>query len=295
MVSSRNGFLMIKPKEFTSRRNKRFRRGIYLLPSLFTTANVFCGFYAIISSMKGDFDSAAKAIGFAILFDGLDGRIARMTHSTSEFGLQFDSLADVITFGIAPAVLAYMWGIRPIAPVEGSHIAKNVQQIGWVIAFSYLICGAARLARFNIQSHTPTHPTGLPQKKHFVGMPIPAAAGFIAAVVHFVSGVFKFNNLTEWQPAAAWVLILAVLAFLMVSTIRYPSFKELDLRNRKPFVSVIGIGLLIAAIYYYSEYVLLVLASIYAFSGVLSKLIGWVRPRRVSPEPSPQHQTPPIS
>lgn len=273
-------------------RNRRLRRGIYLLPSLFTTANIFCGFYAIISSMKGSYDSAAIAIGFAILFDGLDGRIARMTNTTSAFGLEFDSLADVITFGIAPAVLAYLWGIRPVIPVEGSHIAKNIQQIGWVIAFAYLICGAARLARFNIQSHTPSHPTGLPQKKHFVGMPIPAAAGFIAAVVHFIWGVFKFNDLTEWQLGLAWILILAVLAFLMVSTIRYPSFKDLDLRNRKPFVSVIGIGVLIAAIYYYSEFVLLLLACIYAFSGLFTKLISLLRPRRGATDHAPQEHTP---
>lgn len=276
-------------------RNKRFRRGIYLLPSLFTTANIFCGYYAIISSMKGDFDSAAKAIGFAILFDGLDGRIARMTNSTSAFGLEFDSLADVITFGIAPAVLAYMWGIRSVIPIEGSHAAKNIHQIGWVISFAYLICGAARLARFNIQSHPPAHPTGLPQKKHFVGMPIPAAAGFIAAVVHFVSGAFKFNSLTEWQLGATWLVVLGVLAFLMVSTIRYPSFKDLDLRNRKPFVSVIGIGVLIAAIYYYSEYVLLVLAAVYAFSGLVSKLSGLMRSRRSVPEKTSHEQTHPLS
>lgn len=278
-------------KETKPARNKRFRRGIYILPSLFTTANIFCGYYAIISSMKGDFDAAAKAIGFAILFDGLDGRIARMTNSTSAFGLEFDSLADVITFGIAPAVLAYMWGIRSVVPVDGSHAAKNIQQIGWVISFAYLICGAARLARFNIQSTSPAHPTGRPQKKHFVGMPIPAAAGFIAAVVHFVWGVFRFKNLTEWQLSSAWLVILAILAFLMVSTLRYPSFKDLDLRSRKPFVSVIAIGLLIAAIYYYSEFVLLILASIYAFSGLFSKMIGWLRPHRAISEPAPPEPT----
>lgn len=271
--------------------NKRFRRGIYLLPSLFTTANLFCGYFAIINSMKGEFDLAAQAIGFAILFDGLDGRIARMTNSTSAFGLEFDSLADVITFGIAPAVLAYMWGIRPVTPVEGSHIAKTIQQIGWVISFAFLICGAARLARFNIQSHTPSHPEGIPQKKHFVGMPIPAAAGFVAAVVHFVWGEFKFKSITEWQLAIAWVIILAVLAFLMVSTLRYPSFKEWDLRRRRPFVGVIGIGLLIAAIYLFSTYVLLLIAAIYAFSGPLAKLISWLRPRRGESEPAPQEQT----
>lgn len=273
------------------KRNKRFRRGIYLLPSLFTTANIFCGYFAIINSMKGDFDLAAQAIGFAILFDGLDGRIARMTNSTSAFGLEFDSLADVITFGIAPAVMAYLWGIRPVTPVEGSHIAKTIQQTGWVISFAFLICGAARLARFNIQSHTPSHPEGIPQKKHFVGMPIPAAAGFVAAVVHFVWGEFKFKFITEWQLAIAWVIILAVLAFLMVSTFRYPSFKEWDLRRRRPFVSVIGIGLLIAAIYLFSTYVLLIIAAVYAFSGPLAKVISWWRSRRGGPEPAQQEQT----
>jgi CDP-diacylglycerol--serine O-phosphatidyltransferase len=270
-------------------RSRRLRRGIYLLPSLFTTANVFCGYYAIINSMKGDFDLAARAIGFAILFDGLDGRIARMTHSTSAFGLEFDSLADVITFGIAPAVLAYTWGIRSVLPVAGTHIAKNIYQIGWVISFAYLICGAARLARFNIQSNTPAHPGGLPQKKHFVGMPIPAAAGFIAAVVHF-----RYYPITQWQLGSLWLAILALLAFLMVSTIRYPSFKDLDLRNRRPFISVMGIGLLIAGIYYYSEYVLLILGTIYAFSGIFSRIIGWMRPHRAAAENAPREQTHPL-
>jgi CDP-diacylglycerol--serine O-phosphatidyltransferase len=283
------------PKESRPLRSKRFRRGIYVLPSLFTTANIFCGYYAIISSMKGDFDAAAIAIGLAILFDGLDGRIARMTNSTSAFGLEFDSLADVITFGIAPAVLAFIWGIRSVVPIEGSHAAKNIHQIGWVISFAYLICGAARLARFNIQTGSPAQTAQLPRKKHFVGMPIPAAAAFIAAVVHFISGVFKFNSLTEWQLSAAWIAILAVLAFLMVSTIRYPSFKDLDLRSRKPFVLVIGIALLIGAIYYYSEYVLLILASIYAFSGPFSKIVGMVHPRRTIPEHNPQEQSHRIS
>jgi CDP-diacylglycerol--serine O-phosphatidyltransferase len=279
------------PKESRAARNKRFRRGIYLLPSLFTAANIFCGYYAVISSMKGDFDHAAEAIGFAILFDGLDGRIARMTNTTSAFGLEFDSLADVITFGIAPAVLAYTWGIRSLVPVEGFHLVKTIQQIGWVISFAFLICGAARLARFNIQSHTPAHPTGRPQKKHFVGMPIPAAAGLIAAVVHFVTGIFRFKSLTEWQPSAVWLIVLAILAFLMVSTLRYPSFKELDLRSRKPSVTVIGIGLLIAAIYWYSEYVLLILATMYAFSGPFAKLFSWFRPRRTAPEQAPPGHT----
>ena len=115
-------------------------------------------------------------------------------------------------------------------------------------------------------------------------MPIPAAAGFIAATVHFVTGIFRFKSLTEWQLGAAWCVILGLLSFLMVSTIRYPSFKEIDLRNRKPFVTVIGIGMLIAAIYYYSEFVLLVLGCIYAFSGPVSRLISWLRPRRAVPE-----------
>ena len=133
---------------------RRQRRGIYILPTLFTIGTIFCGFYAVINAMKGEFDLAALALGFAVVCDGMDGRIARLTNSTSEFGVQMDSLADVITFGLAPAVLAYVWGSKSIAPTF-PPVAKHVQQIGWIVSFAFVICGAMRLARFNIHSTRP--------------------------------------------------------------------------------------------------------------------------------------------
>ena len=175
-----------------ARKKGRLRRGVYLLPSLFTVGTLVCGFYAILQTLRGAgllameadsrlaFDYAARAIGWAILFDGLDGRIARMTNSSSEFGREFDSLADVITFGLAPALLAYSWGVRPVERVLGSRFVERLPQIGWVVAFAFLICGAARLARFNIDAIKPTA-----DRRSFVGLPIPGAAGGIAAAVPF--------------------------------------------------------------------------------------------------------------
>ena len=159
-------------------RNPRFRRGIFLLPSLFTGANLLCGYYAVVASLAGgweDFDHAAKAIGLAILFDSLDGRVARMTGTNTEFGVQFDSLADVVSFGIAPAVMAFAWGVRSL-PDQGSQRFELISQLGWVFCLAFLICCAWRLARFNVQGMAPGG------SKNFVGMPTPAAAGVIAGI-----------------------------------------------------------------------------------------------------------------
>src|SRR5262245_48284374 len=208
------------------------RRGIYILPTLFTIGTIFCGFYAVINAMKGEFDLAAIALGFAVVCDGLYGRIARLTNSCSEFGVQMDSLADVITFGLAPAVLAYLWGAKSIVPTVPPY-AKHVQQIGWIVSFAFVICGAMRLARFNIQSSRPQPPSLLPSnKKYFVGMPIPAGAGLIAAIIHFTP-----EPITYWPIAALWNLLVGFLAFLMISTIRYPSFKHIDIRSRRSLVN----------------------------------------------------------
>jgi CDP-diacylglycerol---serine O-phosphatidyltransferase len=257
-------------------KSRRLRRGIYILPTLFTVGTIFCGFYAVINTMKGEFDLAAIALGFAVVCDGLDGRIARLTNSCSEFGVQMDSLADVITFGLAPALLAYIWGSKSIIATAPPY-AKHVQQIGWIVSFAFVICGAMRLARFNIQSSKPQSPGVLPgDKKYFVGMPIPAGAGLIAAVVHFTP-----DPITSWSLGALWNILVGFLAFLMISTIRYPSFKQIDFRSRRSLVNFYLLALLVALIYLYSQGVLLILATAYATSGFLMKMIQMVKHKEV--------------
>ncbi len=250
---------------------RQLRRGIYILPTLFTIGTIFCGFYAVINTMKGEFNLAAIALGFAVVCDGLDGRIARLTNSCSEFGVQMDSLADVIAFGLAPAVLAYVWGAKSIVPTVPPY-AKHVQQIGWIVAFAFVICGAMRLARFNIQSTKPQLPAQHSAKKYFVGMPIPAGAGLVAAIVHFSP-----EALDNWQAGALWNILVGFLAFLMISTIRYPSFKHIDMRSRKSYVNFYLLALLVALIYLYSQVVLLILATVYATSGFLMKIYQMVK------------------
>lgn len=240
-----------------------------------------CGFYAIAQTLRGAgllaveadphlaFDYAARAIGWAILFDGLDGRIARLTNSSSQFGREFDSLADVITFGLAPALLAFSWGVRPVVQgITTIQVAHHLPQIGWTVTFAFLICGAARLARFNIESVKLDH-----DRRAFVGLPIPGAAGVIAATVHF----FKYP-LDEWPYAVAWLVVVAALAFLMVSRVRYPSFKAFDLRRRRSYAAIILIGLIVYAIWAFSEPVLLVLALVYSLSGPVARLASKIRP-----------------
>lgn len=270
---------------------RRFRRGIYLLPSLFTTLNIALGFYALYHTLQGSlnepwhYDNAAKAIGFAIIFDGLDGKIARLTNTSSDFGREFDSLADVITFGVAPAFLAFVWGFRMLGPLNGSTWQTRIVQLGVIASFSFLIAGAARLARFNIQANPQPSNPGRPGKKYFVGMPIPAGAGVIAAVVHFTDG----TPINSWWMALIWVCLVFVTAFLMVSTWRFYSFKDIDLRSRHPFRLVVLIGLMIAAIRYFSEYTLFFLALFYMLSGVFARLLYVVR-RHGSPPPPPYTQ-----
>jgi CDP-diacylglycerol---serine O-phosphatidyltransferase len=262
---------------------------MYVLPGLFTVGTLICGYYAILSTLQGTqlmaagaagvlastaFDNASKAIGWAIVFDGLDGRIARLTNATSNFGREFDSLADVIAFGLAPGVLAYSWGVRPAIDASQIPLTHHLRAVGWMIGFVYLICGAARLARFNIDSVKP----GV-DRRYFVGLPIPAAAGVVAAVVHW-----QKDPLTYWPFAIVWLLAALGLAFLMVSRVRYYSFKAVDLRRRRPYVTTIFIGLVILAILFYSEPVLLVMALTYAFSGPVHEIPGRHRPGPSVPE-----------
>jgi len=254
-------------------RRDRLRRGIYLLPSVFTVANLLCGYYAVVAALGGathDFDHAAKAIGYAILFDSLDGRVARMTGTNTEFGKQFDSLADVVSFGIAPAVLAYAWGVRSL-PAQESVSVQQLAQLGWLSCLIFLICCAWRLARFNVQGMAPG---GL---GYFVGMPTPAAAGVIAAIVH----AFK-APLQDWRWSAGWLLLAAVLGALMTSTVRYYSFKDVAWTKRQPSLAIVIIALIVAAVWLYSEIALFFIAVGYASIGLVLHVVRWVRHHAVT-------------
>ncbi len=254
-------------------RTNRLRRGIFLLPSMFTVANLLCGYYAVVASLQGgteDFDHAAKAIGFAILFDSLDGRLARMTGTSTAFGVQFDSLADVVSFGIAPAVLAYAWGVRGLAG-QGLAAFQQLSDFGWICCLFFLICCAWRLARFNVQGMAPGG------SKFFVGMPTPAAAGVIAAVVHG----FKVP-LHDWRWSIAWLVLAAALGGLMTSAIRYYSFKDLPWTRRLPSLSIILLFLMVALIWRFSEFVLVILAVTYALAGLALHIARFLRHRLVS-------------
>jgi len=279
-------------EELTPRRREsdrprgRLRKGMYILPSLFTTANIAAGFYAILQTVHGSvgeawhMDLAAKAIGFAVLFDGLDGRIARITHTESEFGKELDSLADVIAFGVAPALLAWMWGFHLLPSAIQPEMHVKIMQLGSIACFGFLMAGASRLARFNITTNPQPSNPGRPGKKYFVGMPIPAGAGVIAAVVHFSAGVPIASSWT----AATWLMMVVVVGYLMVSTWRFYSFKDIDFRSRHPFRLIILIALLIALIWQFSRPVLFAIAVLYMASGVLWRL-QWIIRRKNPPAP----------
>jgi CDP-diacylglycerol--serine O-phosphatidyltransferase len=250
------------------RERSRLRTSLSIVPSLFTIGNIFCGYYSIISTLRGNWDYAAILIGIGYILDGLDGRIARLTKTTSDFGLQLDSIADVITFGVAPAMLAFSWGFGASEGIEGS-VAQHVHQLGSLASFAFVVCGALRLARFNLQAKKPVESSA---KRYFVGLPIPAAAGMIAAVVHF----FKTPTLMVGS-ALLWSLLLLLLAFLMISTVRYASFKELDVKKARPSLALFGTAMLISLIYFYSEIMLLAMATVYVTSGLVHELVLVVR------------------
>src|ERR1700719_3427146 len=278
---------MIPKRRKEDRPSGRLRKGLYILPSLFTAANIAMGYYAILQTTHATvaepwhFDFAAKAIGFAVLFDGLDGRIARVTHTSSDFGRELDSLADVITFGVAPALLAWMWGFRQLPVFLGSsELTGKMIQLGSISSFLFLMAGASRLARFNIASNPQPSNPGRPGKKYFVGMPIPAGAGVIAAVVHFQAGL----PLQSWYTAITWLAMVAAVGYLMVSTWRFYSFKDIDFRSRHPFRLILFLAALFASIYYFSRPVLFGGALLYTLSGVFWRL-QWVFRRRSGPPP----------
>jgi CDP-diacylglycerol--serine O-phosphatidyltransferase len=242
------------------RRARHFRRGAAILPSLFTTGNLFLGFWAIVKTLDGDFAQAAPLIGGAVVLDMLDGRIARLTGTQSAFGAELDSLADTVSFGVAPALLAYGWALH------------SVPRAGWPAAFLFLVCGVLRLARFNVQKH-------VVDSRFFVGLPIPAAAAQLAAVVFF----------TPEPPSQQWasVLMLALvvtLALLMVATFRYHSFKGVDLRRRRRSISVLGIAVVFLLVALEPKVFLLAAASLYTLSGPALYALGLARRRGTQPE-----------
>lgn len=269
---------------------RRQRKGMYILPSLFTTANLAAGYYAILQVTHGSlgepwhFDFAAKAIGFAVLFDGLDGRIARLTRTSSDFGRELDSLADVITFGVAPALLAYMWGFHLVPPIDPEFRTKLLQ-FGAVVSFLFLVAGASRLARFNIQVNPQPSNPGRPDKKYFVGMPIPAGAGVIAAVVHFTRG----EPLTVAPKSIAWLLMVLVVGYLMVSTWRFYSFKDIHFNSRQPFRMMVLLAAIFVSVWFWSRWVLFGVALIYMFSGVWWRL-QWIFRRKPRPPAPPVYK-----
>src|SRR5271166_5970480 len=255
------------------KRNRRLRRGIFLLPSILTGANLLCGYYASIAALIGgqeNFDHAAKAIGIAILFDSLDGRIARMTGTNTEFGVQFDSLADVVSFGIAPAILAYAWGYRSMTAGNADTFLGH---FAWLCCLAFLICSAWRLARFNVKGMEPGG------SKNFVGMPTPAAAGVVAAIVH---SRHYLGPIDDQRWSYGWFVLLPVLGALMTSTVRYYSFKDIPWARKQPSVTIILLCLLVAIIWKYSETVLVIIAGTYAVAGLILHVVRFLRQRLVT-------------
>jgi CDP-diacylglycerol--serine O-phosphatidyltransferase len=236
---------------------RHFRRGIYLLPSIFTVGNMFCGYASIMYAMRGKLDLAALFIGFAVVLDMLDGRVARMTNTTSAFGLELDSLADIISFGLAPSVLAFAWGL------------SDLGRVGWAAGFMYVTAAAMRLARFNIQS-----PAQL-DKRYFVGMPSPPAAGVIAATVY--AWPYQLAGVAQGLAAMAVVLVPAA---LMVSTIRFRSFKTINFGWSLSYINTVLVAALIALIAIEPRVTLVIVAYAYLLSAFIEMALVRVRAHR---------------
>lgn len=235
------------------RRTLELRRGAYLLPSLFTIGNMLMGFYAVIKAVNGSFRHAALLIFVAGVLDSLDGRIARMTGTESDFGKEYDSLADVITFGVAPALIAWFWGLRDFG------------RVGWVIPLFYLVCCATRLARFNVQAR-------VVDSRFFVGLPAPAAAGAAASVLFFAPDA-------DWKPwlALFQLAVMLGLGVLMVSTFRYHSFKKVDMRRRQSYRMVLPLAAVILVAVIRPEAFFMAAAVLYTLSGPLAWIVGRLR------------------
>ena len=239
------------------------KKGIHILPSLFTTGNVFCGFYAFVAVLNEQFYFAAWAIVAGMIFDGLDGRIARLTKTTSAFGEQYDSLADIITFGMAPAFLAYSWVLKPFG------------RLGWMAAFLFLLCATLRLARFNV-----TNPEI--RSKHFIGLPSPASAVVIASIVIAFEDLFA----TRMNPFIM-VMVVYALAFLMVSNIKYPAFKQFDFKKRVVFSRFLFVILFIYVLATIPRVALFILGITYAIIGPIGLLLKNKKLAAESSETSP--------
>jgi len=252
-------------------RRLRLRRGVYLLPSLLTMGNMFCGYACVVYAMRGEYETAAPFIGFAVILDMLDGRIARMTGTTSAFGVEFDSLADVISFGVAPAILSFAWGLSPLG------------RLGWAAGFLFVAAAAMRLARFNIQS-------GGGDKRYFVGLPSPAAAAIPASTVYaWPYGLYDYRAAL---PAIAMVIVPAA---LMVSTIRFRSFKTLESQTRRPYTVLIFVAAAIMAIATHPRSMLVVISYSYLASAFIGLAITRLRHRggRAAPNAAPTAIDPP--
>ena len=280
----------------------RPRRGMYLLPSLFTVGNIAAGYYAIMETLaaiaaRGDaqvhLDHAAIAILFAIPFDALDGRIARMTNTTSEFGRELDSLADAITFGVAPSLLAYIWGVfflpDTIRPDWWPDLRQDLVMGGGFICFVYLIGGVSRLARFNISPDAKPRNPGRPGRKYFVGMPIPAAAWMVASTVHFFGGAYPNQ---AWWVAILWLALVGACGFLMVSTWRFWSGKEINLSRSHPFQILLIVAIVLFLVLRFSQGLLFGAALLYMFSGIWARAAyswSWRRRKRLNSQVGSSH------
>lgn len=235
------------------------------MPNLFTSAALFGGFYAIIASVHGKYEAAAVAIILSALCDGLDGRIARLTQTTSQFGNEYDSLSDLVAFGVAPGLLVYRWALEPFG------------RLGWLAAFMYVVCGALRLARFNVQKNSV-------DATYFKGLPIPAAACFIATLILFTSAV----SATPQSKSVMIIAMMYILSFFMVSTINFISFKDFDIKKRKPFNVLVSIILICMVIAYKPKIILFFIAVVYILSGpvmTLYRLHGKRSVAKKSPHP----------
>lgn len=280
--------------------HKGLKKGLYLLPSSFTAANIAMGFLAVIWSLRGFqiviengskastyFDYAAVAIGLAILFDTLDGRVARMTKTTTEIGVQLDSFADVLTFGIAPIVLVYSWGIGAMFDEK-----SQIHGIGIFVLFMYVMCGAFRLARFNLQALRPRvlkSGTAHADKKNFVGLPIPPAAGLVASIVHFSPMPLNSYGDTHGSLYAILVMILmGSLGIMMISTLRYSSFKSAG-TGRSSIYLIIGLAAFGMGVWLYSRYVLLILCVVYVSHGIIWFLVNLLRKPKQESETQEQN------
>ncbi len=247
---------MIKDTASTKAQSTK-KRGIYLLPNLLTTGALFAGFYAVIAAMNGQFEGASLAIFIAMILDGLDGRVARMTNTQSDFGAEYDSLSDMISFGIAPALIMYTWSL------------STLDKIGWIASFIYVVGAALRLARFNTQ-------IGHADKRYFQGLASPASAGFLVGFVWLCTE----NNISGPDLSYLMLFFTVGAGLLMVSNVKYRSFKDMDLKNKVPFVTILIMVLIFVSIVYQPPFILFTVFALYTFSGLFGYVIRKFKKRK---------------